>query len=342
MASSPDPSQATQLKQDPVRDLNVGPQQGMSGIELAALGFTVLWLVLAGVYFLMGGATGTLGVRLITLVMVAALPVMMVWAAALSIRNTRLVRQENAKLRVAIEAMRSAYMAQNKPKDLAKEPLHPALIQRLDALAAAQIRLEATTAMLGANPRAHDSSHHGAVLPDQTEDDQPGLALGTPAHVLAPPLSNEDFIRALHFPETADDKDGFAALRRALKDRQVSQLVQASQDVLTLLSQEGIYMDDLRPDLPRPEFWRSFAQGERGRAVAALGGIRDRSSLALTAGRMKEDAIFRDAAHHFLRRFDTNFAGFAERASDAELTEFANTRTARAFMLLGRVAGTFD
>jgi len=118
--------------------------------------------------------------------------------------------------------------------------------------------------------------------------------------------------------------------------------VQASQDVLTLLSQDGIYMDDLRPDMARPELWRRFAAGERGRQIAALGGVRDRSSLALAAARMKRDPIFRDAAHHFLRRFDRMFAAFAEMATDAEISELSDTRTARAFMLLGRVAGTFD
>ena len=149
-------------------------------------------------------------------------------------------------------------------------------------------------------------------------------------------------VRALNFPETAEDEDGFAALRRALKDRSAGQLIQAAQDVLTLLSQEGIYMDDLRPDRARPEVWRHFAQGARGKAVAGLGGIRDRSSLALTAGRMKQDPIFRDAAHHFLRRFDQTFAAFEDTATDSEISALADTRTARAFMLLGRVAGTFD
>ena len=112
--------------------------------------------------------------------------------------------------------------------------------------------------------------------------------------------------------------------------------------MLTLLSQDGIYMDDLRPDMARPEIWRAFAKGTRGRAIAALGGVRDRSSLALTAGRMKQDPIFRDAAHHFLRLFDRGVARFEPNASDAELQDLANTRSSRAFMLLGRVAGTFD
>jgi hypothetical protein len=131
-------------------------------------------------------------------------------------------------------------------------------------------------------------------------------------------------------------------MRRALADRQTAQLIQASQDVLTLLSQDGIYMDDLRPDRPRPDLWRRFALGERGRTVSALGGVHDRSSLALAAGRMRSDTIFRDAVHHFLRKFDQTLTGFEKRATDTDLAELGDTRTARAFMLLGRVAGTFD
>jgi hypothetical protein len=88
--------------------------------------------------------------------------------------------------------------------------------------------------------------------------------------------------------------------------------------------------------------WRRFAAGERGRGIAALGGVRDRSSIALTAGRMREDPVFRDAAHHFLRTFDRSVAEFEPRSSDSDLAELADTRTARAFMLFGRVTGTFD
>ncbi|MGB1425931.1 MAG: hypothetical protein ACPG6T_05545, partial [Paracoccaceae bacterium] len=173
-------------------------------------------------------------------------------------------------------------------------------------------------------------------------NDQTVLELGTPLESLAVPLSNSDFIRALNFPETPDDKIGFAVMNRAMKDHLTSQMIRAAQDILTLLSQDGIYMDDLRPDMARPDVWRQFANGERGRAIAALGGIQDRSSLALSNGRMKQDAVFRDTAHHFLRVFDTCFSKFEPTASDAEISAFSETRTARAFMLLGRVAGTFS
>ena len=57
---------------------------------------------------------------------------------------------------------------------------------------------------------------------------------------------------------------------------------------------------------------------------------------------MREDAVFRDAGHHFLRSFDKTFAAFEPNATDEELAELSDTRTARAFMLFGRVTGTFD
>ena len=69
---------------------------------------------------------------------------------------------------------------------------------------------------------------------------------------------------------------------------------------------------------------------------------RDRSALTLTAARMKADPVFRDAAHHFLRSFDRIFQEFEKAASDSELSDLAETRTVRAFMLLGRVTGIFD
>jgi hypothetical protein len=109
-----------------------------------------------------------------------------------------------------------------------------------------------------------------------------------------------------------------------------------------LLSQDGIYMDDLNPDRSKPEVWRKFAKGDRGIAIAGLGGIHDRAALALTAGRMRSDPVFRDAVHHFLRQYDRTFVTFAETASDEHIVRLSGTRTSRAFMLLGRVTGTFD
>ena len=107
------------------------------------------------------------------------------------------------------------------------------------------------------------------------------------------------------------------------------------------MSQDGIYMDDLRPDMARPEIWRRFAEASAGAPSPPWRHPRS-PSLALTATRMKQDTIFRDAAHHFLRLFDRMFTRIRRDRHDAEIAELSETRTARAFMLLGRVAGTFD
>lgn len=315
---------------------------GVSAIEAAASIATLVWLLIAGGYFLFSFGTSSDSLLFLLTVMVIVLPIALIWVAAITIRSSRVMRSESARLAAAIDAIRQAYVTQ--AQNGQSTAPHPALLSRLDEIAGTQRNFEATLAMLGGVRQAETAQAQltSNVAPSEADDEQPTLSLGTSAEDMAAPLATEDFIRALHFPETAEDTEGFSALRRALKDRQTAKLIQAAQDVLTLLSQDGIYMDDLRPDLARPEIWRAFAQGTRGREIAALGGVRDRSSLALAAGRMKQDPIFRDAAHHFLRRFDTNYTIFEQNASDAEISAFAGTRTARAFMLLGRIAGTFD
>ena len=318
----------------------------VTGIEMIAIALSVLWLGGTALFFLvLGGAPsdGVDSLRFIMTMLAIFMPVAMIWVAATAARSSRIMREESARLQAAIDAMRRTYVAQAQGVPTATAP-EPSVSRKLDEIAAAQRKTESALATFTTS-RDRNSGIRKKPEPEVAqvdEEDQGLLALGTPAEDLSPPLDRQVFINALNFPENAEDKAGFAALRKALKDRQASQLIQAAQDVLTLLSQDGIYMDDLRPDLARPEIWRQFAAGERGRQVAQLGGIRDRTSLALAAGRMKQDAIFRDAAHHFLRRFDKTFIEFEETASDAEIAALSDTRTARAFMLLGRVAGIFD
>lgn len=167
------------------------------------------------------------------------------------------------------------------------------------------------------------------------------LALG-PEHDARPPLGAQDFIAALNFPQTPDDTDGFRALRLALRHPPTAPLVQASQDVLTLMSQNCLYMDDLAPDHTRPDLWRRFADGERGGVIGGLGAIRDTDALLTCANQMRDDLVFRDATHHFLRRFDQILAARIDELTDSDLIRLADTRTARAFMVLGRAAGIFD
>ncbi len=318
------------------------PHSKLSSADVIAIVISLVWLVAVGLFFwslpMDADATPTAG-RLQSIMMLLAIfmPLAMIWVAASASRSARIMREESSRLQAAIDGIRQTVM---ETRAVQHSGVQPTVEKKLNEIAQATRKTESTLATF-ASTRPEQKLQITSVRA-ATPDDQPALALGTSAEDISPPLPNVDLIRALNFPDNDQDAAGFAALRRALKDRNARALVQASQDVLTLISQDGIYMDDLRPDRARPEIWRRFARGERGRAMAALGGVRDRSSLALTAGRMREDAIFRDAAHHFLRNFDKTLVAFEPDATDEEINAMSETRTARAFMLLGRVTGAFD
>ena len=323
------------------------PESGRRGLEIAGVVLSLIWIVLILTYMLMtpsGSDARTFG-RLLILLLVF-LPLALVWVVVITLRSVRDLRAETARLQASVDAMRASYVqtqGQQQPTSL-----KPSVERKIDEIGAvsrqAETVLATFTSRRDSSLTVPSADRKAALVQMQTEPsaEQTTFALGAPAEDGRAPLSVADFIRALQFPESPEDKDGFRALRLALEDRTVAKLIRAAQDVLTLLSQDGIYMDDLKPDLSRPDLWRRFAAGERGRSIAGLGGIRDRTSLALAAGRMKADPVFRDAAHHFLRSFDRTVAAFEANASDAELADLGDTRTARAFMLLGRVTGTFD
>ncbi len=331
------------IKADAVLALSGGAErEGASFAEWIAVGLSALWLVFTAVFFLTAPSPPSDqpvdSLRFVMTLIAVFLPVALIWVAALAARSSRIMREESRRLQASIDAMRQTYLAD---RQLQGTKGGASVERRLDEIAEATKQTETTMASFASNrsPKRHPlPTAHQPI----TSEEQPSLALGTSAEEIAPPLDREDMIRALNFPDTDQDEEGFVALRRALQERQARQLIQAAQDVLTLLSQDGIYVDDLSPDRARPSIWRRFAMGERGRAVASLGGVRDRSSLALTAGRMREDPIFRDAAHHFLRLFDKMLAEFENDATDEQISFLSETRSARAFMLLGRVAGTFD
>ncbi len=323
-----------------------GPQnnksEGRTAGEVIALVLSVGWMIMVGLFFYFLPPNDSVGDRFDSLSFVLILiaifmPVAMIWVAASASRSARVMKDESSRLQAAIEGMRKTYI-ENRAAPAGG--LQPTVEKKLNEIAQATRKTENTLATF-ASSRPEQKLQITSVKTTPV-DDQPALALGTTAEDISAPLPNPDLIRALNFPDNDQDTRGFEALARALKDRNARQLVQASQDILTLMSQDGIYMDDLRPDRARPEIWRRFARGERGRTMASLGGVRDRSSLALTSGRMREDAIFRDAAHHFLRRFDKTLIAFEPGATDEEMSAMSETRTARAFMLLGRVTGAFD
>jgi hypothetical protein len=330
------------MAQDP-SSIPLTSGDGITTGEAIAIAVAVGWFVLVGIFFLTLPSADASGIsddrlRWILMAIALAVPVGMIFLGVVIARSARIMRAESYRVQMAIDGFRQMQLARQAMQS--QIPAEPSVEKQLVEIAQSAKNTE--NAITGFASRREVSRLIVPRAAPQVPEDQPALALGTSSEDMNPPLDRTDYIKALNFPDDEHDTAGFAALRRALSDRTARRLVQASQDVLTLLSQDGIYMDDLRPSPVPADLWRRFASGERGKNMGQLGAIKDRSSIALSAGRMREDTIFRDAVHHFLRRFDEMLISFEAQATDTDLLALAETRTSRAFMVLARAAGTFD
>lgn len=226
-------------------------------------------------------------------------------------------------------------------------PLRLAIEKKLDDAQAAQIA--AVKAVIDQSsqpkpPRPAAAAPAPTIAPAKPKDDpapQPSLDLGL-THEDTSQLTTDQWIAALAFPHDENDKAGFDLLKRAMDLPSSRPLLRAAQDALSMLSQLGVYTDDMTPGPLSPSAWRSFAKGNRGAQVAALGDIGTSNLAVRVATRMRTDVVFRDAVHHFLRLFDKYLIDHISRFEDTDLDQLAQTRTARAFMLLGRASGTFN
>ncbi|EBA12023.1 hypothetical protein [Roseobacter sp. CCS2] len=312
--------------------------EGLTQGEAIAIAFAVGWMVVIGIFFWrsmsqVGPDGGFFIGRWVLAVIAVFIPAALIWIATLLARTARHLREDLYATQAEVSRLSGALATQ---QSNVAAPAGPAISPPQNGSTA----IEASPS--GFSSRREVSRLIVPRAAPQAPVDQPTLALDTPPEDTTPPVNRPDFIMALNFPDDENDTEGFAALRRALRDRGARKLVQASQDVLTLLSQDGIYMDDLRPPPAPADLWRSFAKGARGKSVDRLGGIKEQAYLSLVSKRTREDTIFRDSVHHFLRCFDQMLVSFEEHATDTDLLELAETRTARAFMLLGRSTGTFD
>lgn len=294
-------------------------------ITSVGMALTGAWLFLVLLFWLLapGGGDGASGVaRLVSLVGVI-LPVALVWTGVNLARQLAELRAESDDLRARLSRLRGEAMpGEALPGDAAPQDAEPE--PRPQPAAMAQPR----AARVPAQPRPRA---------DDRPNDRPGVTPEEPGQPIAPVT----LIQALNFPDGPDDHAAIEALRAALADPANSRVLRAAQDVVTLMAGRDIYMDDLPPHPARPDVWRRFAAGERGSAVAALGGIHQPEALQIAAAMMQEDEIFRDTAQHFLRHFDGLTARLVPHLDDLQIAVLADSRSARAFMLLGRVSGVF-
>ncbi len=336
----------------------------------------------AGYFGLFGGVEGQKEAQFLDVILyfcALLMPLMFLWLGAYMVIKTRQMHEDAQRLKASVETLRSA-VSLNSPATSAEvvQAISDATAAAMRAeqsrittqfrnLSEQQTKIEtAVRTLLKARGQdqqvisqlvetAQDVARQaGAAEVRDTKlskmtfeavhgaDGQENLPFDSLEALASEEVSWTELIRALNFPEDESDRAGFDAIKKVLPNRTVAQLLQASEDVLSMLAQEGIYMDDLSTDTADPLLWQRFARGARGEEVSEMGTIVDQAALALARGRTRADNIFKDASHHFLRLFDRFLQEFLDQATDTETKALAETRTGRAFQLLARVSGTFD
>ena len=158
---------------------------------------------------------------------------------------------------------------------------------------------------------------------------------------------SEDFmnwdllLKALHFPNDANDTIGFEALNIARKDNLVLELLRVSEDFLNLLAHDGIYLDDLTVEAPSVEAWRNFINTDKKVSYKKLSCIGIDESIKKLKIRAKMDAVFRDTALMLFRRFDKLLRDRAETAEDHQIFKISATRSGKAFLIVGKISDIF-
>ncbi|MDO5620040.1 MAG: hypothetical protein Q4G24_01070 [Paracoccus sp. (in: a-proteobacteria)] len=302
------------------------PDDQRDAATLIGAAVSGVWLLMVLAFWLLGpeGAPQSGLARLATLIGVA-LPLVLIWLAVGLARAIATLRDEAAELRLQL-ATRGPGGAT--PAGAAVVPARPAM-QPVPVQQPAPRSAPASTAAAAPAPRPAPPA----------DSRQASMSLQPPQPETS--VSPRQLVLALNFPDGPEDRAAIAALRLALRDPDHARLLRAAQDVVTLLAGRGIFMDDLPTDTSEPALWRRFAAGERGGDILSLAAIDDDLAQDEIAAMLRNDEIFRDTAHHFLRHFDRMLTRIAPELDDPALAALTGTRSARAFMLLGRQVAIF-
>ncbi len=114
------------------------PQRaGVTAIEVIAVLLSLLWLGAAVLYFVFVPGIETdvtfNSLQFIITLLAIFKPVAMIWVAATAARSSRVMREESARLQLAIDGIRQAYVAQQQQKG--PSGTEPSVARKLDEIA---------------------------------------------------------------------------------------------------------------------------------------------------------------------------------------------------------------
>jgi TPR repeat protein len=252
----------------------------------------------------------------------------LIWVTITSRRSFRTILDEIAPMQQQIEQLRQRVYGQD-----SWQPAAPQIEQSNVKLIEQQLTITAPLLEPSVDHDEPDPEVSPAAMVPPTEDPEYDLVPlpATKDEDTPPPSESHDFIRALDFPQ---DEHGLAAMRRAMRDDRILKLLQASHDVLTLLSHDDIYVDDLPSHPISAGSWRRMAQGKVDYAIDSMHPTRNLEMYAVIKDRLHDDAAFRDAVQLLMLSFEQVLGIFETDLTDTNLLDMGETRIARAFMLL--------
>jgi hypothetical protein len=164
-----------------------------------------------------------------------------------------------------------------------------------------------------------------------------------PVTTIQASLDWEKLVRAANFPDSEDDQATLDALYAVLGDGDAASLLQAAEDTLSSLADIGLYMEDLKPDHAPVDVWRKFIVHHDRRIGEELSGVQNHDAIADVSGALGNDPKFSKISGQFLERYEILVERMFHEAPDPALAvELADTRSGRAYLLIGQAAGRFN
>ena len=270
------------------------------------------------------------------------IPIVVLVTFSIVLKTSAKLKSEVLKLQTEIDAMRRTYVTQQQVSGLT---VKPGIEKKLNEIEAAQKKTQSEMAKFSTRRESNDFLYEKVAIIKNApsfKKNEPLLPLDVQEVVESSSILIDDFIKAADLPDSANDEEGLGALKRALQDRDLAKLLHATQDSLKILSQEGIYIDALDVKPGEITLWRDFGKGKRGKKLSGIINFSNKDILEEANLRFKTDTVFKDVVHHFLRQFDSVFTEFNNNASDDDISDFSTTRTAKTFLILAFITGTFE
>ena len=145
------------------------------------------------------------------------------------------------------------------------------------------------------------------------------------------------FARAANFPESEDDVETLDALYDVLTDPEAASLLQCAEDTLASMADIDLYMEDFIPRLVPVSTWKNHLDGSGGDRIEGIDAPVEQSRIRAKLG---ADKGFEHLCEKFMDRYEEMGRRLLNETDNEKLiVDLSNTRTGRAYLMIGEAAG---